>query len=142
MNLNLSLNEIENNMLPQHNQKNFFHFRNFILIKKNHTLNCYPFFQKFLLKTKTYKLVVGNAIVSMVAQFTAKTINLEKVLMSYSMNKLKSHILLTCKNFVFRLYVEKKKFLLKEMVGGEGLVTPPPLPPFPYDRQKGREFLD
>ena len=108
MNLNLSLNEIENNMLPQHNQKSFFHFRNFILIKKNHTLNCYPFFQKFLLKTKTYKLVVGNAIVSMVAQFTAKTINLEKVLMSYSMNKLKSHILLHAK-ILFSNFTWKKK---------------------------------
>ena len=82
----------------------------FILIKKNHTLNCYSFFQKLLLKTKPYKLVVGNAVVSMVAQFTVKTINLEKVLISYSMNKLKFHILLTCKNFVFRLYVGKKIF--------------------------------
>ena len=26
------------------------------LIKKSHTLNCYSFLQKFLLKTKTYKL--------------------------------------------------------------------------------------
>ena len=26
----------------------------------SHTLNWYPFLQKFLLKTKTYKLVVGN----------------------------------------------------------------------------------
>ena len=30
------------------------------LIKKSHTLNCYSFLQKFLLKTKTYKLIVGN----------------------------------------------------------------------------------
>ena len=31
------------------------------LIKKNHTLNCYSLLQKFLLKTKPYKLVVGNS---------------------------------------------------------------------------------
>ena len=42
----------------------------------------------------------------MVAQFTAKTINSEKhiyvlSLMSSSTNKLKSHMLLTCKNFMF-----------------------------------------
>ena len=30
------------------------------LIKKSHTLNCYSFLQKFLLKSKTYKLIVGN----------------------------------------------------------------------------------
>ena len=30
------------------------------LIKKSHTSNCYSFLQKFLLKTKTYKLVAGN----------------------------------------------------------------------------------
>ena len=30
-----------------------------ILIKKTHAINCYSFLQKFLLKTKTYKLV-GN----------------------------------------------------------------------------------
>ena len=30
------------------------------LIKKSHTLNCYSFLQKFLLKTKTNKLVVGK----------------------------------------------------------------------------------
>ena len=31
-----------------------------ILILKSHTLNCYSFLQKFLLKTKTCKLAVGN----------------------------------------------------------------------------------
>ena len=30
------------------------------LVKKSHTLNCYSSLQKFLLKTKTWKLVVGN----------------------------------------------------------------------------------
>ena len=44
------------------------------LIKKRHTLNFYSFLQKFFLKTKTHKLVVGN----FVAQFTAKTRNSEK----------------------------------------------------------------
>ena len=31
-----------------------------ILIKKSHKLSCYSFLRKFLLKTKTCKLVVGN----------------------------------------------------------------------------------
>ena len=45
------------------------------LIKKSHTSNCYSFLQKFLLKTKTYKLL----LVTVVAQFTAKT-NSEKAI--------------------------------------------------------------
>ena len=61
------------------------------LIKKSHTRNCYLFSQKFLLKTKTYKLL----LVTVVAQFTAKTANSEKAiyflsLMSCSINKPKS----------------------------------------------------
>ena len=31
-----------------------------ISIKKSHTLNCYPFLQKFLLKTKIFKFVAGD----------------------------------------------------------------------------------
>ena len=66
------------------------------LIKKSHTLNCYLFLQKL----QTYKLVVG------VAEFTAKTINSDIAfhflsLMSYSINKLKFHMLFTFKNFMF-----------------------------------------
>ena len=81
------------------------------LIKKSHTLNCYLFLQKL----QTYKLVVG------VAEFTAKTINSDIAfyflsLMSYSINKLKFHMLFTFKNFVFWFYVDKT-FLLQEMVG-------------------------
>ena len=34
------------------------------LIKESHTLNCYSFLQKFLLKAKAYKLVVGNCVSS------------------------------------------------------------------------------
>ena len=65
----------------------------------------------------------------MVAQFTAKTANSEKAiyilsLISCSIKKLKSHMLLTCKY----VYVVKK-ILLREMVGG---LAPPALPPFPY----------
>ena len=53
-----------------HFQKTWYYFRlcfsfscsssDLILIKKSHTLNSYLFLQKFLLKIKTYKLVVGN----------------------------------------------------------------------------------
>ena len=72
------------------------------LIKRSHTLNLYSF---FLLS------------VTVVAQFTA---NSEKAiyflsLTSCSINKLKSHILFTCKsfneNFVFRFNVEKNILL-------------------------------
>ena len=34
------------------------------LTKKSHALNCYSFLRKFLLKRKTYKLVVGNCVSS------------------------------------------------------------------------------
>ena len=47
---------------------------------------------------------------------------------SCSVNKLKSHMLFTFKNVVFRFYVEKN-FLLQELVGVEGLTPPPPPPP-------------
>ena len=67
---------------------------------------------------------------------TVKTTNSEKTiyfasLMSCSINKLKSHMLFTCKNFtkifnVIRFNVEKKLLLL-ETVGGAGA---PLLPPF------------
>ena len=54
--------------------------------------------------------------------------------MSCSISKLKSHLLLTCKNFVFQFYVEKN-FLLQEIVGGreggDGEV-PTPITPFLY----------
>ena len=87
------------------------------LIKKSHTRNCYLFSQKFLLKTKTYKLL----LVTVVAQFTAKTANSEKAiyflsLMSCSINKLKSHMLFTCKHFMSSDFTWKK-FLLQRMGG-------------------------
>ena len=49
--------------------------------------------------------------------------------MSFSTNKLKSHMLLTCKNFVLRFYEEKKN-LIQEMVGGRSAGAP--LSPFLY----------
>ena len=93
------------------------------LIKKSLTLNFYSF---LLL------------LVTVVAQFTAKTTNSEKAiyflsLISCSINKLKSHILFTCKSLtkLFMLFdlTWKKIFLLQEMVGGWRL---PALPPFLY----------
>ena len=97
------------------------------LIKENHTLNCYLFLQKFLLKTKiTYSLLV-----TVVAQFTAKMTNSEKAiyflsLMPCPINKLKSHMLFTCKNFVFQFYLEKY-FLLQERGKREAPPCPSPL---------------
>ena len=79
------------------------------LIKKNHTLNCHSFLHKFLLKTK----ITNSMLVTVIAQFTAKTTNSEKAIyflsiMCCSINKLKSHLLFTCKNFVLWFFVEKK----------------------------------
>ena len=67
----------------------------------------------------------------MAAESTAKTTNLEKIiyflsLMSFSINRLKSCILFSCKKFVFWFYVEKK-FMLQEMMK---CWRPLPLPPF------------
>ena len=63
------------------------------LIKTSHTLNCYSFFQKFLLKTKTYKLVVGTVL----PQFTTEATYSETAiyffsLMFCSINKLKLQV--------------------------------------------------
>ena len=54
-------------------------------------------------------------LVTVVAQFSSKTINSEKALyflslMSCSMNKLKSHMLFTCKNCMFCNITREKKF--------------------------------
>ena len=74
-------------------------------------------------------------MVTVVAQYTGKSTNWEKViyflsLMSCSINKLKSHIIFTCFLHVFlnvfRFYMEKK-FLLQEMVGGQGDCHPWPI---------------
>ena len=67
-------------------------------------------------------------LVNVVAQFTAKTTNSVKViyflLLTFSsINKLKSHMLFTCKDFMQILFSDltlnvEKRFLLQEMVGG------------------------
>ena len=51
----------------------------------------------------------------MIAQFAARTTNSEKAmyflsLMSYSINKLKSHMFFTCKNVMFLILGDKKRF--------------------------------
>ena len=84
-----------------------------LLSKKSHTSNYYSFLQKFLLKTKSYKLVVGNCI----AQFTSTTTNSEKDIYFLS--------LISCsinKRFTW------KKFFCSTKRGGGGLA--PPCPPF------------
>ena len=93
------------------------------LIKKSHTLNCYLFLYKFLLKTKITDLL----LVTVIAQFTAKTINSEKAIyflsiMSCSIN----HLLFWCKNFVFYDFMWKKGFA-PEDGGGGGDWHPPVL---------------
>ena len=46
------------------------------LTKKSNTLNCYSFLHKFLLKTK----ITNSLLVTVIAQFTAKTTNSEKAI--------------------------------------------------------------
>ena len=78
------------------------------LTKKRNTLNCYSFLHKFLLKTK-----ITNSL--LITVITAKTTNSEKTiyflsLTSSSINKLKSHLLFTCKNFMLSDFMRKKIF--------------------------------
>ena len=61
-------------------------------------------------------------MVTVIAEFTAKMTNLEKAIcfllvLPCSINKLKSHMLFTCKNFMFSDFMWKKKLLLQEMLG-------------------------
>ena len=61
-----------------------------ILNKKSHTLNFYSFLQKFLLKTKTYKLVVGNCVSStQLKRQIQRKLSIILSLMSCSIYKLK-----------------------------------------------------
>ena len=81
------------------------------LIKKSHTLNYYSFLQKLLLKK-----LANLLLVTVIAQYTAKTTDSEKVfyfssLMSCSMIKLKPHIFFNCKNFIFSDFTWKKNLL-------------------------------
>ena len=69
-------------------------------------------------------------LATVIAQFTAKMTKWEKAiyflsLMSCSINKLKSHMFFTCKNFMCSNFTWEK-ILLQEMVGegGGGLVPP------------------
>ena len=101
-----------------------------ILIWKSHTLNYYSFSQKFLLKTETYKPFTNSLLVTIIAQFTAKTTNSKKAiyflsLMSCLINKLKSHMFFTWKNFMFSDFTWKKNFCSRKWWGGAT-----PLPPF------------
>ena len=95
-----------------------------MLITKSHTLNCYLLLLKFLLNTK-------SLLVTVVAQFTAKTTNSEKAiyflsLTSCSVNRPKSQMLITCKDFIFSDFTWKKIF-----APGNGGWVGAPLPPCP-----------
>ena len=72
-------------------------------------------------------------LVTVVAQFAAKTINSEKAiyflsLMSCSMNKLKSHMLFTCKKLCFPILRGNKFFAQGSGGGGGGGAGAPPVP--------------
>ena len=102
-----------------------------MLITKSHTLNCYLLLLKFLLNTK-------SLLVTVVAQFTAKTTNSEKAiyflsLTSCSVNRPKSQILITCKDFILSDFTWKKTFCIRKWCVG-WRPSPPPHPalPFPY----------
>ena len=77
-------------------------------------------------------------LVTVVAQFTVKTINSEKALyflslMYFSINKVKTHMWFTCKNFTKMLCVPIKlgKKIFAPGNGG-GIGVPPALPSFLY----------
>ena len=86
------------------------------LIKKSHT--------RGLIKKQNLTLVrfrcFNSLLVIVVPQFRAKTRNSEKDIyflsrISCSMNKLKSHVLFTCQNFVFWFYVEIMRSCIRRM---------------------------
>ena len=92
-------------------------------------------------------------LVTVIGQFTAKTTNSEKAvyflsIMSCSINKLKSRKFFTCKNFVFRFYMEKKIFCSRkwwERGGGPSAPTAPPplcLRPWLYIRKDPDNTLE
>ena len=79
------------------------------LIKKSHTRG-----------HKKNQNLTNSLLVTVVPQFRAKTRNSEKDIyflsrISCSMNKLKSHVLFTCQNFVFRFYVEIMRSCITRM---------------------------
>ena len=61
----------------------------------------------------------------MVAQFTAKMTVYFLSLMFFSVNKLKSHLLFACTNFMLSNFTWKKNFVPQNGVGGWGGITPP-----------------
>ena len=81
----------------------------------------------------------------MVAQFTAKRRNLEKniyflLLMSCSINKLKSHILFSYQNFMFSIFTWKE-FSAPRNGGRAGAPHPcPPPPPHHFSTAPGFEL--
>ena len=76
------------------------------LIKKSHILNCYLFLQKFLFKTKTYKLVVGKYRKSYQCFLTCVLFN--KVSLVIHMGKF----------YVLQFYIEKKFVFAPRNSGG------------------------
>ena len=93
------------------------------LIKRSHTLNCYSFLQKFLMKTKTYKLVVGNCGSSIYCQQIQKKPSPFCYFMSCPINKVS----------FWQFQVEKNVFAAGNGGRGGGEVDlAPACSPFPY----------
>ena len=95
------------------------------VIKKSHILNCYMFLQKSFKKQQFTNL---SLLVTVVAQFTTKTANSKKAiriyilsLMSYSINKPKSNIVITSKNLCF---LQKMVVVVVVVVRGGGRCPP------------------
>ena len=83
---------------------------------------------------------------TLVAQFTAKTTNSEKaiyffLLMSCSINKLKSHMLFTSKNFMFSEFTWEKNFCSRKWWKGGGKGVLAPRSPFLYGPAWSRLLL-
>ena len=93
------------------------------LIKRSHTLNCYWLLQKFLMKTKTYKLVVGNCGSSIYCQQIQKKPSPFCYFMSCPINKVS----------FWQFQVEKNVFAAGNggRGGGGRWIWHPPALPFP-----------
>ena len=110
------------------------------LIQRKHIFNCYLFLQKFLLKTKYYKLAIGNCDSSNYCyndKFKKAIYYLS--LMSCSINipslTCSSHVKILCSPILPR-----KKFLLQEMVG-DWCPAPPSFLNGPVSRNKGNQLM-